>query len=188
VKNNLQVIASLLHLQSASLQDPHTQAIFQDCQERIRAMALVHELLYQTGDLARVELARYLKALATQMFQAYRIDPERIHLVIQADEVYLDINTAIPCGLLCHELLSNCLKHAFPEHRSGRVTVTLQAVPAGHLTMTVHDTGIGFPADVDFRHTDSLGLQLVCTLTEQLQGTIALERHGGTRFTLTFPV
>jgi PAS domain S-box-containing protein len=188
VKNNLQVIASLLHLQSASLQEPRLQAIFQDCQERIRAMALVHELLYQSGDLERVELARYLKALAIQMFRSYRISPERIRLTIQADEVYLHINTAIPCGLLCHELLSNCFKHAFPEDRSGEVTIILRAVPAGQLTLTVHDTGVGFPTDVNFRRTESLGLQLVSMLTEQLRGTIALERHGGTRFTLTFPI
>jgi PAS domain S-box-containing protein len=188
VKNNLQVMANLLNLHSASLQDRHTQAIFQDCQERIRAMALVHELLYDAGDLGRIELGRYLTALAARLFWSYRIEPGRIALTIQADEVELDVHTAIPCGLLCHELLSNCLKHAFPEHRSGKVTITLRAVPAGQLTVIVRDTGIGFPAAVDFRRTESLGLRLVCTLTEQLRGTIALERHCGTCFTLTFPV
>jgi PAS domain S-box-containing protein len=188
VKSNLQVIARLLQLQAESLQGPHTQAIFQGCQERIRAMAMVHELLCQADDLGRIELGRYLTALAAQVFQAYRIDLKRIQLTIQADEVYLEVNTAIPCGLLCYELLSNCLKHAFPEHRSGEVLITLQAVPAGQLTMTVSDTGIGFPGAVDFRHVESLGLQTVCRLTEQLQGTIALGHHGGTRFTLTFSV
>lgn len=151
-------------------------------------MALVHELLYQADDLGRIELGRYLTALATQVFRSYRIDLERIRLTTRADEVYLEVSTAIPCGLLCHELLSNCLKHAFPEHRSGEVMITLQAVPAGQLTVMIGDTGIGFPAAVDFRHAQSLGLQVVCMLTEQLQGTIALDRHAGTRFRLTFPV
>ena len=187
-KNNLQVIANLLNLHSASLQDRHAQAIFQDCQERIRAMALVHELLYHAGGLERIELGRYLTALAAQLFWSYRIDPERIALTIQADEVELDCHKAIPCGLLCHELLSNCLKHAFPEHRSGEVAISLRADPPGQLTMTVRDTGVGLPAALDFRRTESLGLRLVCTLTEQLRGTIVLESHPGTCFTLTFPV
>jgi PAS domain S-box-containing protein len=188
VKNNLQVIASLLNLQSASLQDPHIQAIFQDCQERIRAMALVHELLYQSRNLGRIKLAHYLEALAKQLYGSYRIDPERVHLSIQADEVLLDVNAAIPCGLLCHELISNCLKHAFPGQQSGDVTITIRAIPAGQLTVTIHDTGIGFPESVDFHKTESLGLQVACLLTRQLQGTMTLARDGGTCFTLTFPV
>jgi PAS domain S-box-containing protein len=188
VKNNLQVIASLLNLQSASLQDPHIQRIFHDCQKRIHAMALVHELLYQTHDLGRIEFGHYLEVLATQLFGSYHIDPERVHLSIQADEVSLDVNTAIPCGLLCHELLSNCLKHAFPAQRSGEVTITVRSIPAGQLTVTVHDTGIGFPEDVDFHAPQSLGLQVACLLTKQLQGTLTLTRDAGTCFTLTFPV
>jgi PAS domain S-box-containing protein len=188
VKNNLQVIASLLNLQSASLQDPHIQEIFHDCQERIRAMALVHELLYQSRNLGRIELAHYLEALAKQLFGSYRIDPERVHLSIQADEVLLDVNTAVPCGLLCHELISNCLKHAFPGQHSGDVTITIRAIPAGQLTVTIHDTGIGFPESVDFHKTESLGLQVACLLTRQLQGTMILACDGGTCFTLTFPI
>jgi PAS domain S-box-containing protein len=188
VKNNLQVIASLLNLQSASLHDLQTQAIFQNCQERIRAMALVHELLYQGGDLGRIKLAHYLEVLAKRLFGSYRINPERVHLSIQADEVWLDINTATPCGLLCHELISNCLKHAFPDQQSGDVTITVRAIPAGQLTVTIHDTGIGFPAGVNFRKTESLGLQVACLLTNQLQGTITLTRDRGTCFTLAFPI
>jgi PAS domain S-box-containing protein len=188
VKNNLQVIASLLNLQSASLHDPNVQAIFQDCQERIRAMALVHELLYQGRDLGRIKLAQYLEVLAKQLFASYRIDPERVHLSIQADEVLLDVNTAIPCGLLCHELISNSLKHAFPGQQSGDVTITIRAIPAGQLTVTIHDTGIGFPAGVDFHKIESLGLQVACLLTKQLQGTMTLTCDCGTCFTLTFPI
>jgi PAS domain S-box-containing protein len=188
VKNNLQVIASLLNLQSASLHDPHIQKIFQDCQERIRAMALVHELLYRGRDLGRIDLAHYLEALAKQLFGSYCIDPERVHLSIQADEVSLDVNTAIPCGLLCHELLSNCLKHAFPAQQSGEVTVTVRSMLNGQLTVTVHDTGIGFREVVDLHETKSLGLQVACLLAKQLQGTLTLARDRGTCFTLTFPI
>jgi PAS domain S-box-containing protein len=188
VKNNLQVIASLLNLQSASLHDPHIQKIVQDCQERIRAMALVHELLYRGRDLGRIDLAHYLEALAKQLFGSYCIDPERVHLSIQADEVSLDVNTAIPCGLLCHELLSNCLKHAFPAQQSGEVTVTVRSILNGQLTVTVHDTGIGFPEVVDLHETKSLGLQVACLLAKQLQGNLTLARDRGTCFTLTFPI
>jgi PAS domain S-box-containing protein len=188
VKNNLQVIASLLNLQSAALSDPHVRSIFRDCQERIRAMALVHELLYQGRDLAHINLSHYLGALAKQLFGSHRIDPERVHLSIQADEVSLDINTAIPCGLICHELLSNCLKHAFPGQRTGDVKLNIRAMPTGHLTVTVHDTGIGFPEGIDFRKAGSLGLQMVCLLSKQLQGTITLTRDPTTCFTLTFPL
>jgi two-component sensor histidine kinase len=106
--------------------------------------------------------------LAKQLFGSYRIDPERVHLSIQADEVLLDVNTAVPCGLLCHELISNCLKHAFPGQQSGDVTITIRAIPAGQLTVTIHDTGISFPESVDFHKTQSLGLQVPCLLTKQL--------------------
>jgi two-component sensor histidine kinase len=188
VKNNLQVIASLLNLQSASLHDPHIQRIFQDCQGRIRAMALVHELLYRGRNLGRIDLAHYLEALAKQLFGSYRIDPERIRFSIQSEDVTLDVNTAIPCGLLCHELLSNCLKHAFPAQQCGGVTVTIRSILAGQLSVTVHDTGIGFPEDVDLHETKSLGLQVACLLAQQLQGTLTMVRDGGTCFTLTFPI
>jgi two-component sensor histidine kinase len=107
---------------------------------------------------------------------------------MHADEVLLDVNTAVPYGLLCHELISNCLKHAFPGQQSGDVTITIRAIPAGQLTVTIHDTRIGFPERVDWYKTESLGLQVACLLTRQLQGTITLTRDGGMCFTLTFPV
>jgi PAS domain S-box-containing protein len=187
VKNNLQVVASLLDLQSEFLQDSHARAIFHECQERIRAMALVHELLYQVGDLEQIELAHYLRSLAAQLFQSYGVDPERIHLTMQADTVYLDGSAAIPCGLLAHEVLSNCLQHAFPAQQTGEVSITLQVGPPGQVTLTIRDTGVGLPEDLDVRRTASLGLQLVCALTEQLHGTIAFTRDTGTCVTLTFP-
>jgi len=188
VKNNLQIISSLLNLQSDAIADPHLLAQFQDSQDRVRSMALVHETLYQSQDLARLDMAPYIHTLSTQLWQSYGIDPQRIALRIQADRLLLDIDRAIPCGLILNELLSNACKYAFPPSQTGVVYVELQGITAQQAVLVVRDTGVGFPADLDFRHTDTLGLQLVCMLTEQLNGTVALERAGGTTFTLTFPV
>ena len=137
----------------------------------------------QSGPQSR----RCTEELVKRLFESHRVDPERVHLSILADEVWLDVNTAIPCGLLCYELISNCLKHAFPGQQSGDVTITIRAVSAGQLTVTIHDTGIGFPARMNFRKTESLGLQVACLLIKQLQGTITLTRDCGTCFALTFP-
>lgn len=186
VKNNLQVIASLLSLQSASIQDPQTFEMFRDSRDRVKSMALIHEKLYQTHDLARIDLAEYLHNLATELFQSYRVNPTLIVLNVHADEASLSLDTAIPCGLIVNELVSNSLKHAFPAGQEGEVSIDLHAHPQHRWALSVRDTGIGFPADLDFRNTTTLGLQLVMTLVEQLEGTIELERNGGTTFTITF--
>jgi two-component sensor histidine kinase len=125
--------------------------------------------------------------LSTQLFRSYGVDPQRIGLQTRLDRVSLDIDTAIPCGLILNELLTNAFKYAFPADQVGEVEVALSADAAQGVTLVVRDTGIGFPEGLDFRHTDSLGMQLVCLLTEQLDGTVALARQGGTTFTLTFP-
>ena len=188
VKNNLQIVSSLLELQSDALDDATLLAQFRDSQDRIRSMALVHETLYQSQELARLDLARYIHTLSAQLVQSYNIDPQRISVRIQVDPIVLDMDQAIPCGLILNELLSNAFKYAFPQNRTGEVYVELQADTAQQAALVVRDNGIGFPDEIDFRHTESLGLQLVAMLTEQLQGTIALERADGTIFTLTFPV
>jgi PAS domain S-box-containing protein len=188
VKNNLQIVSSLLELQSDALDDAALLAQFRDSQDRIRSMALVHETLYQSQELARLDLARYIHTLSAQLVQSYNIDPQRISVRIQVDPIVLDMDQAIPCGLILNELLSNAFKYAFPQNRTGEVHVELHADTAQQAALVVRDNGIGFPDEIDFRHTESLGLQLVAMLTEQLQGTIALERADGTTFTLTFPV
>ena len=187
VKNNLQVVSSLLSMQSATVQHPAVHAFVRESERRIQAMALVHETLYQGGDLAQFHLAAYVEALSQSLARVYGVDPGRIVVQSQVEGVVLPLDTAIPCGLILSELLSNCLKHAFPGGAVGDVTVTLTHA-AGHLTLRVRDSGCGFPEHLDFRHTESLGLQLVCLLTEQLEGTIALERDGGTTVTVTFPL
>jgi PAS domain S-box-containing protein len=187
VKNNLQVISSLLAMQGATAQNPAVHDFVQEGERRIQAMALVHETLYQAGDVGQFHVAAYVETLSQQLAQAYGVDPRRLVLQMQVEGVILPLETAMPCGMILSELLSNCLKHAFPGGAVGDVTVTLTHA-ADRLTLRVSDSGCGFPEHLDFRHTESLGLQLVCVLTEQLEGTMALERDGGTAFTVTFPL
>jgi PAS domain S-box-containing protein len=187
VKNNLQVITSLLSLQYETIDDPHVRALFAESERRIGAMALVHETLYQTGDLGRFDLAQYIPTLSTQLLHAYGVEPQRVAVRLDLAEVMLPLEMAVPCGLILHELLSNALQHAFPNEQTGTITVTLTHA-ADRVTLGVQDNGRGLPADVDVHHTASLGLQLVGALAEQLDGTMTLERTGGTAFTVTFPL
>ena len=186
VKNNLQVIASLLYLQSDQLKDPEDLALFEDTQNRVKSMALVHESLYRTGDLARFNFAHYIESLTPHLLQSHGAESSRISLDMELDEIVLDVDTAIPCGLILNELLTNALKYAFPDGRSGNIYITLQAA-ADHVILSVRDTGIGFPAGFDFRNAESLGLQLVGMMIEQLGGTLTLTCEGGTTFTVSIP-
>jgi two-component sensor histidine kinase len=187
IKNNLQVISSLLDLQADMVADPQVRALFEDSQQRIQAVSLIHENLSETNNVRSIPAAEYIHRLSTRVFQAYTSPGGRVTLSIQADPVWVDVKNALPCGLIVNELLSNSLKYAFPGGQSGEITIALRATSEGHMLLIVRDTGVGFPAGVDFRHTDSLGLQLVCLLTEQLGGTIELERASGTQWTLRFP-
>lgn len=135
----------------------------------------------------RFDFAQYTTTLAARLVRSYAARAHGVTLKVESERVLLDIDTAIPCGLILHELLTNALKYAFPADQPGEITIALHAT-AGSAILSIKDSGIGFPEDLDFRHTDSLGLQLVCMLTAQLQGTIALERGEGTRFTLAFPL
>jgi two-component sensor histidine kinase len=188
VKNNLQVISSLLSLQGDATTDPQVRAAFEDSQNRIRVMALIHESLYQSDNLVQIDAVDYLQRLSHQLFEAYGTHDNRLTLCFQLDPVRLQIHQAIPCGLILNELLCNALKHAFPDDQAGEVRITLLQEADGTCVLAVRDTGVGFPDGLDFRRTESLGLQLVCILTEQLGGSIALERGLGTSFTLTFPL
>lgn len=187
VKNNLQVVSSLLRLQAAGIKDEATAALFYESQTRVRSMALIHEELYQAGNLARVDFASYLRRLLPDLARSYRADAvENVDLKIEAMDVSLPVDRAIPCGLIVNELITNALKHAFPNGRQGSIQVRL-AAQNQQTTLTVRDDGAGFPRDVDFRQSRSLGLQLVCTLANQLGGTISLERDNGTEFVINFP-
>jgi len=182
VKNNLQIISSLLNLQSKYIKDDQALEMFKESRNRIRSMTLIHEKLYRSKDLANIDVAEYIQNLSSNLFRSYSAG--RISLRTQVDDILLGVDTAIPCGLIINELVSNSLKHAFPD-KQGEILVDLHR-DNGKFTLRVRDNGVGFPEHVDFRNTDSLGLQLVCTLTDQLDGEIELDRAGGTEFRITF--
>ena len=185
VKNNLQIIASLLTLQAQSVRDPVALEVLQDSQNRIRAMSLIHAKLYESTDLTRVDFGAFVRDLGTILLRAYALNPSAIHLKVSAGQADLDVDTLVPCSLIVNELLSNAVKHAFPAGASGTITVEFSQQDGAH-TLQVFDNGVGFPADVDFRNTKSLGLRLVIMLVEQLDGTIEMINQGGTHFTIRF--
>lgn len=187
VKNNMQLISSLYGLEMGPGRDGPAREAVREVRDRIRSMALIHEKLYRSRDLARIEFAEYLRSLAAELFRLYRPDPEAINLRIESGGVWLDLDTAIPCGLIVNELLSNCLKHGFPEGRKGQIEVTLSSADDHTVKLVVSDDGVGLPAGFNFRETESFGSQLVKMLVEQLGGSIALESEGGTRFEIAFP-
>jgi two-component sensor histidine kinase len=189
VKNNLQVVASLLDIQADTIEDRSLRAVFEDSQQRIQSIALIHESLYQSGDVvAQVRAADYLPRLSQQLFEAYRSPGDRFTLRVDAEPVWLEVATAIPCGLLVTELVTNSFKHAFPDGLVGEIHMTLRQDPPGTCVLIVGDTGVGLPEGLDVRAPESLGWQLVHLLTEQLRGTVALESHEGTTVTITFPL
>jgi PAS domain S-box-containing protein len=187
VKNNLQVTSSLLKLQSDHIRDPQAQEMFADSQNRIRSMALVHEKLYQTSDLSRINFVDYSASLAALLFRSYGIDDKQISLHIEGSGIFLSVESAVPCGLIVNELLSNCLKHAFPHGRRGNIQIRIGREGSRQLTLEVADNGVGLPPALDLEKTDTLGLQLVWNLAEQLDGTIHVERQEGAAFKIAFP-
>ena len=189
VKNNLQVVARLLDMQADTIEDLSIRTLFEDSQQRIQSIALIHETLYQAGNgVAQANAAEYLARLSQQLFEAYRSPGDRHTLRVRAEPVWLAVPTAVPCCLLITELITNSFKHAFPDDLVGEIHVTLRQDPPGTCVLTVGDTGVGLPEDLDVRATESLGWQLVRLLTEQLRGTIELEGHKGTTVTITFPL
>ena len=186
VKNNMQVISSLLNLQSRQIKDPAVMEMFKESQRRIRSMALIHERLYQASDLSRIEFSEYLRNLATHLFHSYQVEASRVQLKLEAEEVHLNINTAIPCGLIVNELVSNALKHGFPEGRKGLLGIDLRRVEGDGYVLRVMDDGVGFPEGLDFRKTETLGMQIVNTLASQIDASIDLAREKGTKFTIHF--
>lgn len=187
VKNNLQIVSSLLHLQASQLADPGARAALRDSQARVRSMALVHEGVYRSGDLGRIDLTRHLGGLCADLMRAYTVDPERIQVSVRAAGTSIELDRAISCSLLVNELVANSLKHAFPDDRSGRVVVSVELLRDGGLLLEVSDDGVGISPALNFRETKTLGLQLVCSLTAQVEGTIDLDRTVGTTFRLTLP-
>lgn len=186
VKNNLQVISSLLDLQAGYVTEPKVQELFKESQRRVKSMAFIHERLYQSHDLARIEFAEYVDRLLADLRASFGIEAGQIVVRSQLTPVALSIATAIPCGLIINELVSNAMKHAFPNGRSGEIWVKLATMADHSFVLTVKDNGIGLPAEIDFRRANSLGLTLVITLVSQLKGEVELVTEAGTEFKVTF--
>ena len=185
VKNNLQVISSLLNLQVEHISDEQYRSMFEDSQNRIRSMALIHETLFQSENLAHIDIHEYITNLVYELIQTYMAS-DRIAVTTSVKDVSLDIDTAVSCGLIINELVSNALKHAFPDGREGEVKIVLRSCN-NNIELIVSDNGVGIPGDIDVRTTESLGLDLVVTLAEnQLNGKIALDTSEGTTFCITF--
>jgi two-component sensor histidine kinase len=149
-------------------------------------MALIHERLYQSSDLSRIEFSQYLRNLAIHLFHSYQADSKRIQLKIDAELVFLNINTAIPCGLIVNELISNALKHGFPDGRKGQLEIHLHRVAGDGYLLRVRDDGIGIPQGLDLRKTETLGMQIINTLVEQIDGRLEFDSQEGTTFRLGF--
>jgi len=188
VKNNLQIISSLLALQCDRVADETVRGALMDSQSRVRSMALIHEQLYRSGDLARIDLARYVEGLSKTLLDSYSSRSPKVRITANVDKVFLPVGLALPCGLIVNELLTNCLKHAFPGDRSGEVHIEFHGNVAEGYILTVSDDGVGLPADLDWRRTRSLGLRLVVNLAEiQLHGRIHVTAGSGAVFKIQFP-
>ncbi len=185
VKNNLMVISSLLNLQSRYIKDEEAKGMFKESQNRAHSMALIHERLYRSTDLKNMDFGDYIRSLSMDLFRTYVADRSRISLEMDVEDIMVDINTAIPLGLIVNELLSNSMKHAFPENKSGEIWVKFNKINDNYV-LEVRDTGVGFPADIELDKTDSLGLQIVSSLTQQINGKMELKRSPGTSFRITF--
>ncbi len=182
VKNNLQIVSSLLYLQSRKTSDDQVLSVLRESQTRVRSMALIHEKLYQCEDLANINLEDYIRSLTSYLFNSYGVASHTVKLRVNVESAPLGIDRAIPCGLIINELVSNALKYAFPNGRRGEILVDLLRNGDGTLILTVKDDGVGLPVDMDITDTPSLGLQLVNTLVKQLDGTIEVDSTAGAAF------
>ncbi|WP_417845152.1 sensor histidine kinase [Thalassospira sp.] len=187
VKNNLQIVYSLLDMQSAQINDPDVREMLRDSCNRVRSMAQIHQTLYQSEDVSQVELGHFFDDLLTSLHSSYVVDIARIEIKTDISPVFLPIGRAVPCGLIANELLSNALKHAFRDGRKGRINVYVGETENRHIRITVSDNGIGLPDDLDIENGGSLGLLLIHMLVDQLHGTITVNRSNPTSLSVEFP-
>jgi len=185
VKNNLQVISSILNLQSSYVKDEKSLSILRESQNRIKSMSFIHESLYQTRDFSKIEFTGYIRSLVTNLIHTYHIRNSEIELKTDFQKSFLELDQAIPCGLIVNELVSNSLKYAFQGRNKGEIFIGFKE-NEGIIQLRIGDDGVGFPADIDFENTETLGLQLVNTLTEQLDARIHIDNEGGTDYLITF--
>lgn len=187
VKNNMQVITSILALQSASTGDEKIASVFAKCQRRIESMALIHEKLYQTEDLSHINFKEYITSLTETLLHSYKKEEQEISLKIDVRDIFLDIDTAVPVGLILNELIANSLKHSFKEKNEGEIRISFREIDEERLEFKVGDSSDGLPSDFDIRSTGSLGFQLVRLLAEKrLKGKVEFHQNRGAEFTITF--
>jgi two-component sensor histidine kinase/ActR/RegA family two-component response regulator len=186
VKNNLQIITSLLRMQSRAVRDPAFSEVLRECQNRVASMALIHDKLYRARDLARVSFGEYVRDLTNNILTSYALPARSVRVRLDIDDLSLSLDHAVPCGLILNELMSNCLKHAFPVGHSGTISVGFHAEGEEELCLVVRDDGVGVPADVDLGRTSSLGWRLVRALVEQLGGVVQCQTAGGTSVEIRF--
>jgi len=184
VKNNMQVITSLLHLQSRHLKDEHLVELFNESRNRIKSMALVHEKLYRSRDLTRVDMKSYIETLGSHLARAY--GNKSVQIVYEVDEVKVDIENSIPLGLIINEIVSNAMKHAFSGGRGGKICISLQTSPRGTRLLKIQDNGAGLPEGLEIQKATTLGMQLIIELVHQLQGQYQVVRDNGTTFIIEF--
>ena len=185
VKNNLQVISSILNLQSSYVTDPSTLDILQESQNRIKSMSFIHETLYRTTDFSSINFSEYIKSLSHNLIQSYTLQNCKVDFVADIDTIEMSIDQSIPCGLIVNELVSNALKYAFKDRKKGKLMIELKE-NGKQVSLRVSDDGVGLPENFKFEKNDSLGVQLVYSLTEQLDGTIEVNSEKGTSFLITF--
>ena len=188
VKNNMQIISSLLSLQSRQAHNPETQQVVEECRGRVKTMALIHEKLYRSHNLGSIDFADYLKDLTNDLSRTRQNENTKMNVNITTDQIFLPIDTAIPCGLIINELVTNALKHAFPNKNPGEVTVDFHKLSDGKLSLSIKDNGRGRPPDLDINKTETLGLTLITNLAKQLNATLEYHNDNGFECTFTFTV
>ncbi len=189
VKNNLQIFSSMLYLQGKEIKDERDRELFADSQNRVRSMALIHERLYQSEDLNQVDFSQYVPSLVETLFSTYRNEDQHVSLCIEVEDLMLDLDRAIPCGLMINELVANSLKYAFPTGQAGEISIHLRLKDNELVELVAADDGIGQPVEFDIKNSNTLGLQLIHILTRQLSGSLSVRKgEGGAQFTIIFPL
>ena len=187
VKNNLQIISSLLSLQANQIQNEHAKEKYQESIGRIKSMSIIHELLYKSKNLATINIRDYLQELVSYISKTYNLSGQaRVELVFDINEEGIDINKAIPCGIIINELLSNAFKYAFPGDRKGKITIEFARTGTKHYKLKVSDDGVGLLKKINLENPETLGLQLINSLVEQLDGKVKVNYEKGTSFTIVF--
>jgi len=190
VKNNLQLISSLLNLQARRINDQQSLTVFDECKNKVNSIALIHEKLYESEDLANINFGEYIYSLTNELFRTFPGNLSHIALNRDLEDVFLKVNKAIPCALIINELFTNTLKYGFPpeQKQEGEIVVQLKSTEKGKTTLIIADNGVGLPAHLDVNETKTLGMQIVNALVGQLHGSVQIDRSKGTKFIIEFQI